>query len=274
MDILPSDWNALAALVLLLGMKHGFDADHLAMIDGLTRFNSRERRPFARWCGALFSLGHGLVVIAVAVVVALASTSASLPAWLGAAAAWVSIFFLILLGALNLRAVLTAAPEVILTPVGVKGRLLGRLTRANRPWMVAGVGALFAVSFDTVSQATMFAVAAIHYGGPGHALLLGVLFMFGMMLTDGINGIWISALIARADEIARIASRIMSLAVAGVSLLVAGFSTIKLLAPTVAAWSEDRELWFGGGVCLIVLGGFFLGRWLSQARRVYIRGVR
>ena len=35
MPALPSEWSALCALVFLLGLRHGFDADHLAAI---TRF--------------------------------------------------------------------------------------------------------------------------------------------------------------------------------------------------------------------------------------------
>ena len=70
---LPTEWTALCALVFLLGLKHGFDADHLATIDGLTRFNTRQRRPFGRYCGALFSLGHGVVVLLIAAGVGVAS---------------------------------------------------------------------------------------------------------------------------------------------------------------------------------------------------------
>ena len=45
MHDLPTDWSALCALVFLLGMRHGFDADHLATIDGYTRLNSRQGQP-------------------------------------------------------------------------------------------------------------------------------------------------------------------------------------------------------------------------------------
>jgi hypothetical protein len=69
MDTPAGDWVALAALAFTLGLKHGLDADHLATIDGLTRFNARARPAMARWCGALFSLGHGAVVVVVAVTV-------------------------------------------------------------------------------------------------------------------------------------------------------------------------------------------------------------
>ena len=41
MDALPATWTALCALAFVLGLKHGFDADHLATIDGLTRYNAR-----------------------------------------------------------------------------------------------------------------------------------------------------------------------------------------------------------------------------------------
>lgn len=263
MDSLPTDWSTLASLVFLLGMKHGFDADHLATIDGLTRFNSLHRAAFARWCGALFSIGHGAVVLFIAVVVGLVSTRWHTPAWLGVTGVWISIFFLTLLGTLNLRAVITAAPDVVVAPIGVKGRFLGRLARANRPWMVAGVGALFALSFDTVSQAALFTLAASQFGGLGHALTLGVLFMLGMIVTDAINGIWISRLIARSDELARIASRVMSLAVAGVSLVVAAFAAIKLLSPRIDAWSAVHESWFGAAVIVAVLASFVIGRQIA-----------
>ena len=71
---LPNDLMALSLLVFVLGLKHGFDADHLATIDGLTRYNSWTRPGLARYCGALFSLGHGTVVIAIALALSRHST--------------------------------------------------------------------------------------------------------------------------------------------------------------------------------------------------------
>ena len=66
MDSLPTDWLSLLILTFVLGLKHGFDADHLATIDGLTRYNARYRPGLARYCGSLFSLGHGAVVVGIA----------------------------------------------------------------------------------------------------------------------------------------------------------------------------------------------------------------
>jgi high-affinity nickel-transport protein len=256
MHELPTEWTALCALVFLLGMKHGFDADHLATIDGLTRHNARHKRWFGRYCGALFSLGHGVVVLAIALVVGIASERWDAPSWLDSFGAWTSILFLSLIGALNLHAVLNTAPDQVVAPVGLKGRLLGRLNRAGHPVTVALVGALFAVSFDTVSQSALFALTAIQFGGISHALVLGLLFVLGMLLTDGVNGLWISRLIARADQLACIASRVMSLAVSSVSLLVAAFGAVKLMLPAVDLWSEGKELAFGSLVVAVIALSF------------------
>jgi len=264
MHDLPSEWTALAALVFLLGLKHGFDADHLATIDGLTRYNARHRRPFARYCGALFSLGHGMIVVAIAAAVGVAAGRWDAPAWLEAGGAWVSIGFLTLIGLVNLRAVLTAAPNEVVAPIGLKGRFLGRLNEASRPAAVALVGALFALSFDTVSQSALFGLAAAQFGGVGHAIGLALLFVLGMVVTDGVNGLWISRLIARADQIAVIASRVMSLAVSAVSLLVAGFGALKLAAPAIDAWSDGKDLAFGAAVIVLIAASYLAARQLAQ----------
>ena len=68
---LPGDFLGVALVVLLLGMRHGFDADHLAAIDGMTYHNDKLRPRLARVCGALFSIGHGGVVVLVALSVSL-----------------------------------------------------------------------------------------------------------------------------------------------------------------------------------------------------------
>lgn len=264
METLPSDWLSLLLLTFVLGMKHGFDADHLATIDGLTRFNARSRPGLARYCGTLFSLGHGAVVVAIALGVSALAGQWDVPEWFATLGALISIAFLALLGSLNLAAVLRAGPDELVQPIGLKGQLLGKLRHASHPALVALVGALFALSFDTLSQAAFFALSATRYGGWQEALTLAMLFMFGMLLTDGINGLWIARLIARADQIALIASRVMGLVVSGVSLLVAAFGAAKLLSPGIDAWSEGKELVFGLALVLLIGGSFLMAVRLTR----------
>ena len=245
MNTLPQDWIALASVIFMLGMKHGFDADHLAMIDGLTRFNARSNPRLARLCGALFSLGHGAVVIIIALLVSTITTQWKVPQWMELFGSWISIFFLLALGLVNLNAVMRTNPAHVVQPVGFKGRLFGRLQATTHPALIALVGALFALSFDTMSQAALFALTAMQYGGWERALTLGLLFMLGMLVTDGVNGLWISRLIRRADQTALIASRVMGLVVSCVSLLVAFFGIAKIASPEVDAWSDGKEVVFG-----------------------------
>jgi high-affinity nickel-transport protein len=266
MQDLPTDWSALCAIVFLLGMRHGFDADHLATIDGFTRLSARSGRAYSRYCGLLFSAGHGAVVLGIAVAVGLLSEHWAAPLWLDSLGSWVSIGFLLLLGIINLQAVLLAEPGRPVSLVGIKGRVIGKILHANSATSVAAVGALFALSFDTVSQATLFAVTAAQYGGVAHSVSLGLLFVLGMIATDGLNGWWISRLIARADQMAAMASRIMGVAVAGVSLLVAGIGIGKLASPLFDTWSDGKELAFGALV-VGVMAASYLVAYLCAGKR-------
>jgi high-affinity nickel-transport protein len=266
MDPLPQDFLALSLVVFALGLKHGFDPDHLATIDGLTRFNAHARPALARCCGALFSLGHGAVVTFIALGVSALADHSEAPRWLQTFGGWVSVVFLTVLGALNIGVVLHAHPAQLVQPRGVKGRFLGRLTRASSPGLVALVGGLFAISFDTVSQAALFALAATRFGGWQHALLTGALFMLGMLLTDGLNGLWVSRLMRRADQTARIASRVMSLVVGGVSLLAAAFGIAKLAVPAFDAWFSGKEAMFGAAVFVVIAASFPIAVRLTAPR--------
>ncbi len=252
MDALPTDWSALCGLVLLLGMRHGLDADHLATIDGLTRLNQRRGMPLARWCGVLFSAGHGAIVMAIAVLVGSVSEHWTPPGWLDAFGTWVSVAFLLALGLANLHAVIAAPAGAEVALVGLKGRFLGRLVQAGSPLGVAAVGVLFALSFDTVSQSVLFAATATRFGGLVRALELGGLFVLGMMVTDGLNGWWVSRLVARADRVAALASRVMGAAVGGVSLLVAALGIGKMLSPSLDRWSDGQEMALGAAVVAVV----------------------
>jgi high-affinity nickel-transport protein len=266
MDQLPTTWAALCALAFVLGAKHGFDADHLATIDGLTRYNARTNPRLARFCGALFSLGHGAIVLLVALAAGALASRWQAPGWLELTGVSISILFLFGLAFLNLHAVLTTHPHEVVRPAGLKGRLLGSIFSVQSPWAVAAVGALFALSFDTVSQAALFALAAGRFGGIAHALMVAGIFVLGMLVVDGINGLWLQRLIRRADRTAIVASRVMALAVAGLSLAVGLFTVAKLVAPDVDAWAEGRELWFGGAVIVGVLVAFATGMCVARRR--------
>jgi high-affinity nickel-transport protein len=262
---LPRDFVSLALVILLLGIKHGFDADHLAAIDGLTRYNARTRPRLARAAGVLFSIGHGLVVVGVAVGVSVLTQVWHVPQWLEAFGAWVSIGVLTLLALLNIVAVMRTPGQEVAQMTGWRSGLFSRLLHAGSPAMVMGVGTMFALSFDTVSQAALFAVTATQFGGWRPALLLALLFVVGMLVIDGLNGAWIARLIRRSDRSARVASRVMALAVSGVGLLTATLTLASRTVPDVDAWAQGKQLWFGAAVVVVIGVSFAFGQQLARS---------
>lgn len=265
---LPHDFFAVALVALLLGVKHGCDADHLAAIDGLARFNARENPRLGRAAGVLFSLGHGAMVLAVALAVATMASNWRVPVWLSALGAWISIGLLALLGVANLVAVLRTRPDQLVRVAGLRSALLAGALRTSSATGIALVGAVFALSFDTFSLASLFALAGGSFGGWRGAAVLALTFAAGMVAIDGINGLWIARLIRRSDATARVASRVMGLAVASVSLLVAALGATRQLWPAAADWADGREVFVGLAVVALVFAAFGLGQWLARQRAV------
>jgi high-affinity nickel-transport protein len=262
---LPGDFVGLACVVLLLGLRHGFDADHLAAIDGLACHNAAARPRLARLCGAYFSLGHGGVVVCVALGVSLLAQAWRAPQWLDPLGAWLSIGVLTLLALFNIAAVMKTTGDQAVRLTGWRSAAFARLLRAGSPLSVMGLGTLFALSFDTVSQAALFALTASAFGGWRPALLLALLFTAGMLVTDGINGWLIWRLIHRSERTAQVASRVVALAVAGVGLLTAGLTATTRFVPAADLWAEGKGIWFGGAVIAVVLLSFVIGQRLARA---------
>jgi high-affinity nickel-transport protein len=222
-----ADALALVALVFVLGLKHGFDPDHLVAIDGFARSAARTRPRLSRWAGVFFSLGHGALVTLVALALALFAAAWKAPAWLEPLGAAISIAVLVALGAANLVLLCRAPAGARIAPFGLRGRWIGeRLAQVSHPAMIAAVGAAFALSFDTLANVLIFSAS-----GALFAALLGLLFTLGMAITDALNGWWAARLIGSADAKAAAASRWMSLAVALLCLAIAGAGLAKWLLP-------------------------------------------
>ncbi|SNS94384.1 high-affinity nickel-transport protein [Noviherbaspirillum humi] len=264
MDAMPQDWLGLMLVVFILGLKHGMDPDHLATIDGMTRFNADKHPRLSRWSGCLFSLGHGIVVTLVAALVALTAREWSAPTWLEDFGAWISIVFLTLLGVVNLREVLRSAPDQVVRTVGIKGRFLRRFSETSHPVVIASVGAAFALSFDTVSQTALFALTASSLAGWLFSILLGLLFMVGMMVTDGINGLWVARMLRQTGRRALIASRVMGLSIGFLSLAIAGLGMAKYFAPAFSVMLEGAGMLLSAGLVAILLSSFGLALRLSR----------
>jgi high-affinity nickel-transport protein len=205
------------ALAYTLGLRHAFDADHIAAIDDTTRYLLQKgKKPLA--VGFFFSLGHSSVVF---VFVSALAFVASRATWFqtvfqgvgGIIGTLVSGLFLYLIAALNLavlRGILSswrhakggrysaAELDVLLAQRGFLNRIFrGRYNHLiSSSWQMYPVGLLFGMGFDTATQVGLIAIAgttAIAGGLPPAAILaLPILFAAGMALMDTLDGVFMS----------------------------------------------------------------------------------
>ena len=215
----------LIFMALILGFRHGFDLDHLSTIDSITR-TVRDNRYLSKIIGILFSLGHGLVVTSISIIIGSGIMRSQPPLWLDHFGNWVSIFFLFSLGILTLWNVFQRQTQLAST--SLKGLLLRKIIHQRcNPLFIMFIGALFAFSFDTFSQVALFSISASLFSGWLFSGVLGVIFMLGMMISDGVNGLFISKLIQRADKTSLFTSRVVGIAISIFSLTIATLNLIK-----------------------------------------------
>ncbi|HEX4586517.1 MAG TPA: HoxN/HupN/NixA family nickel/cobalt transporter [Mycobacterium sp.] len=209
----------LGVTAYLLGVRHAFDADHIAVIDNTTRKLVGERTRSLS-AGFWFSLGHSSVVFGLAFLLAIGvralvgpvqDDGSPLMQTLGLVGSLVAGTFLILIGLTNLFAVVGIAKvfrgmrsgdfdeaelERQLDNRGFLARLLGRvMRRVSKPSHLYPVGLLMGLGFDTATQVALLVLAAgtAAFTLPWYAILvLPVLFAAGMSLFDALDGIFMS----------------------------------------------------------------------------------
>jgi nickel/cobalt transporter (NiCoT) family protein len=190
-------------LAYTLGMRHAFDADHIAAIDNTTRKLVGEgKRPLS--VGYFFSLGHSSVVFILAVLLnfgiraldaQVKNASSQLQHTTNIVGTLVSGFFLFLIAALNV-VILVGIVRVFrqmrsgqyddkelerqLSNRGLMNRILGPLARRiDKPWKMYPIGFLFGLGFDTATEVALLVLAgtAVVGGLPFYAVLsLPILF--------------------------------------------------------------------------------------------------
>ncbi|MEV5449647.1 HoxN/HupN/NixA family nickel/cobalt transporter [Streptomyces sp. NPDC048405] len=203
----------------LLGVRHAFDADHIASIDNTTRKLVGEGKPSVS-AGFWFSLGHSSVVFVASLLLAIGIRSVAgvvqnedshAAQTLGLVGTIVAGAFLVLIGLVNLVSAIGIAKvfrrmrggeydeaelERQLDSRGFLARLLGRvMRRVSKAWHLYPVGLLMGLGFDTATQVALLVLAAgsAAYVLPWYAILvLPVLFAAGMSLFDTADGVFMS----------------------------------------------------------------------------------
>ena len=202
-------------LAYTLGMRHAFDADHIAAIDNTTRkFMSEGKRPMS--VGFFFSLGHSTIVFVMTILLGLGvralggqvkNSNSTLHVVGNLVGTAVSGSFLYLIAILNLIVLVgifkvflemrrgrfdDSELEKHLNARGFFMRFFGPLARSvDKPWKMYPIGVLFGLGFDTFTEVAFLVLAgsAVAAGLPFWAILcLPILFAAGMSLLDTIDG--------------------------------------------------------------------------------------
>lgn len=212
-------------LAYTLGLRHAFDADHIAAVDNTTRKliadsaeSGKLRKPLS--VGFWFSLGHSTIVFTLSLLLAVGlrtlvgpveDEDSTLHAITGMIGPSVSGVFLWIIGILNLVALLgiirvyrelrqghydEAALERHLDSRGFMNRFLGGLTKSvTKPWHIYPIGVLFGLGFDTATEVGLLVLAggAAAFNLPFYAVLvLPILFAAGMCLMDTTDGVFMN----------------------------------------------------------------------------------
>ncbi|CCD29804.1 High-affinity nickel-transporter [Candidatus Glomeribacter gigasporarum BEG34] len=260
---LQTTWVALS-LAFALGARHGLDPDHLIAIDNLTRYNASRRPLLARWCGFFFAMGHGMVVACAALLFSRLGETTALPYWLECLGAYFTIGVLLALGLANLYSALNARPGDIHRHIGLRASIFSNLLRVSNPWLISGVGAGFAISFDTMSQAGLLGLVAAQGAGWGLALAAALTFTIGMMTPDTFNGLIMGQVLVNPSNGSVKARRIISIIISLLSLGGAAYQLANWLAPSAFKLSNTTEL---GMSILLVMATFACYMTLHLSRR-------
>ncbi len=289
-------YAAAGVTAYVLGMRHAFDADHIAAIDDTTRLMlQRGRRSVG--VGFFFAMGHSTVVLVLSVVIAIAAgaaTTAQIDSFRevgGAISVVVAMAFLLLVATLNAIVLRGLAGlwrgmargelderelELQLLNRGLMNRMLGGRARAliRSSWHMYPVGFLFGLGLETASEVTLLGLAAQNAARGALPLLatltLPMLFAAGMSALDTCD----SLLMTRAYSWAfhAPARRLYYNAVStAMTVLVAGFVGTVYLADVLARYAgagllrpyaalADHFEYLGYGIVAV-----FTASWLGAA---------
>jgi nickel/cobalt transporter (NiCoT) family protein len=281
-------------LAYTLGMRHAFDADHIAAIDNTTRkLVSDGKRPLS--VGFFFSLGHSSVVFFLAVLLNFGIRSldeqvkndgSGLHNVTSVIGTGVSGTFLYIIGLLNV-VILVGIVKVFremrsgryddeelnaqLDKRGLMNRFLGPIARrADAPWKMYPVGILFGLGFDTATEVALLVLAgsAVVSGLPFYAILsLPILFAAGMCLFDTIDGCFMNFAYdwAFANPVRKV---YYNMTITGLSVFVAMFiGTVEILGLVGQEYNLSGGFWtFMGNFDInkagFVIVGIFIVTWI------------
>jgi high-affinity nickel-transport protein len=284
-----------AALAYSFGLRHAFDADHIAAIDNVTRKLMQDgQRPVG--VGLFFSLGHSTIVVALSVAIAITATTLQtrfdgFRDFGAVAGTLVSALFLFAIAGANLLVLISIFRtfrtvrdggrfveqdlDLALAGRGLLGRLFRRFFRViARSWQMYPLGVLFGLGFDTATEVGLLGISATQASqglSIWSIMVFPALFTAGMTLIDATDSILMLGAYGWAF-VKPIRKLYYNLTITAVSVVVAvvvgGLEALNLIGDRLGLsdgggfWGAIGSLNDDFGVLGYVIVGIFIGAWL------------
>jgi len=197
-----------AFLAYMFGLRHAFDADHIAAIDNVVRKLMQEKKK-PLMAGFFFSLGHSSIVIIASAIIAASAAALQGPLEQfhemgGVIGTVVSAFFLLAIGVANLivlrgiwgafqrakrgEKIVDEDLDQMLAGRGFFTRIFRRVFGVVRSsWHMYPVGFLFGLGFDTATEIGLLGISATQAASGMNfwsIMVFPALFTAGMALVD------------------------------------------------------------------------------------------
>jgi high-affinity nickel-transport protein len=284
-----------AFLAYTFGLRHAFDADHIAAIDNVTRKLMQEgKRPVS--VGLFFSLGHSTVVVGLSIAIAITTAAlqsqfAMFKSMGGFIGTLVSALFLFIIATANIfvlisvyrlfRTVKNGGPfvehdlDLVLANRGLLSRIFRRLFRViERSWHMYPLGLLFGLGFDTATEVGLLGISAtqaVQGMSVWLILVFPALFTAGMTLLDMTDSILMLEAYGWAF-VKPIRKLYYNLTVTAVSVVIAvivgGLEVLNLIGDQLGLtegggfWGMIGALNDNFGILGYVIVGIFIAAWL------------
>ncbi len=255
-------------IAFVLGLRHGFDVDHIVAIDNITRKLAASDKPSIT-IGLFFALGHSTVVFLLTffVILGVSLTQTEKVGVLATGAlvgSIVSITFLWLTASMNVvslyHMVRRNQSKHLHSPLAHWLRPIFKLI--DKPYKMYPVGFLFGLGFDTATEIALLGLAAsVSLQGESIWLILclPIAFALGMTWVDSLDAIIMTKLV---DTNSLNSSKYKHFNITVLLIVIFAafsvgfiqlFSLIGIKMYDMVGFVLDYSPWFGAAIVLILL---------------------
>lgn len=210
--------------MIILGLRHALDVDHITAIDNLVRLHNAAKK--ARWVGAGFSIGHMVSVLAEMILIIYVIGSVTGADVLSFWGSIIGAIALATIGAVNIYSMKRwgkTGSAILASKILARTGMLGPFGSSLVTGLVFGLG------FDTATQISAITLSAVASAtlGVQVALILAGFFAMGMIPVDTLDSIMLRSAFSRIFD--KKGFRYMSFALSGAAMTVAAAASYEIL---------------------------------------------